>query len=332
VPDLQRNDLQMVCESPAPSLALSKAIMKLLTVIPLQEQVLPSGFSEDLFCHDMPDNTLTLLSDYSFSPQPNMFSSASGIYSFSQTGPADLSGSSWDTSEGTQNFSEFADAADYYSGETEELILPFGQVTPKSDPSESLDDIQTRWTPSVAIDNKATKAEPMGRTPSQKNRTAKLSSTVKKTRPRVQSILTQAASQLSKLDMAGTTSPTYQDVPQYLGQDLDSLSVSPQVTSSGFYSGYAFPDGLIYTGDVSLSQHVNPQVFGSGVIASPSSWGSLSPAESRLSSPGIGDGSDDVWSGPSLTSPEESPKTSPQLPTQSPRYVETSLHPRSYPL
>lgn len=306
--------------------------MKLLTVIPLQEQVLPSGFSEDLFCHDMPDNTLTLLSDYSFSPQPNMFSSASGIYSFSQTGPADLSGSSWDTSEGTQNFSEFADAADYYSGETEELILPFGQVTPKSDPSESLDDIQTRWTPSVAIDNKATKAEPMGRTPSQKNRTAKLSSTVKKTRPRVQSILTQAASQLSKLDMAGTTSPTYQDVPQYLGQDLDSLSVSPQVTSSGFYSGYAFPDGLIYTGDVSLSQHVNPQVFGSGVIASPSSWGSLSPAESRLSSPGIGDGSDDVWSGPSLTSPEESPKTSPQLPTQSPRYVETSLHPRSYPL
>jgi hypothetical protein len=70
-----------------------------------------------------------------------------------------------------------------------------------------------------------------------------------------------------------------------------------------------------------MAQHVNPQVFDAGLIAaSPHSWGSLSPVDSRMSSPGLQDGSDDVWSAaPSASSPGESQDSnSPALPGQSP--------------
>jgi hypothetical protein len=285
-------------------------------------------------------------SDYSFAAQPNMLSSsASGIFSFCQTGPADLGGSSWDaTVEGSQNFPEFADAAEYYTGEAEEFVLPFDQNTPKPDHAEAMDDFQARWTPAAAVDSKALKAEPMRRgtsrssTGSHKHRSTKTSAaSAKKSRSRVQSILSQASSQMSKLDMTGNPAPAYHDgavvagrimdVQQYLAQDLDTLSVSSHVNGPVFYPGMmGYPDGLPYSGEVGagVAQHVNPQVFDAGLIgASPHSWGSLSPVDSRLSSPGIHDGSDDVWSAvPSASSPEESQNSnSPPLPSQSPRYV-----------
>lgn len=279
-------------------------------------------------------------SDYNFASQPNMLSSsASGIFSFCQTGPADLAGSSWDaTVEGSQNFPEFADAADYYAGETEDFVLPFGQNTPKPD-----DDFQARWTPAAAVENKALKAEPMRRGTSRssvgshKHGSSKTSaSSAKKSRSRVQSILSQASSHMSKLDMTGNALPAYHDgalaagrvmdVQQYLAQDLDTLSVSSHVNGSAYYPGMmGFPDGLPYSGDMgAVAQHVNPQIFDAGLIgASPHSWGSLSPVDSRLSSPGIHDGSDDVWSAvPSASSPGDSQNSnSPPLPGQSPRYV-----------
>lgn len=277
-------------------------------------------------------------SEYSYA-QPNMLSN-SGIFSFCQTGPADLAGSSWDaTVEGSQNFPEFPDATDYYTGETEDFVLPFGQNTPKPD-----DDFQARWTPAAAVENKALKAEPMRRgtsrssTGSHKHRSTKTSAaSAKKSRSRVQSILSQASSQMSKLDMTGNAPSAYHDgavaagrimdVQQYLAQDLDTLSVSSHVNGAAFYPGMmGFPDGLPYSGDMgaAVAQHVNPQIFDAGLIgASPHSWGSLSPVDSRLSSPGIHDGSDDVWSaGPSASSPGDSPNSdSPALPGQSPRYV-----------
>jgi len=274
-------------------------------------------------------------------------SSASGIFSFCQTGPADLGGSSWDTTaEGPQNFSEF-DAGDYYTGEAEDCFLPFGQNTPKPD-HEAMDDFHTRWNPAAAVEAKALKAEPMRRmtsrssTGSQKPRSTKTSSSSsKKTRSRVQSILSHPSSQLSKLDMTGNAS-AYQDgsvthgrmmdVQQYLAQDLDTLSVSG---AGAFYPGMiGFPDGLHYPSDMGASvmtQHVNPQIFDAGLTAhSPESWGSLSPGDSPISSPGARDGiHDDVWSAvPSESSPGESlTSISPHLPGQSPRYVATEALP-----
>lgn len=295
-------------------------------------------------------HTNLFLSDYGFAAQQNMLSSsASGMFSFcpSHTGPADLAGSSWDTTvEGTQNFPEPAEAADYYTGEAEDFLFPFGQGTPKPDHhQEAVHDFQARWT--QAVEHKALKAEPMRRgtsrssTGSHKNRSTTTSAPAgkKKSRPRVQSILSQASSQMSKLDMTGNASSAYydgalahgrvMDVQQYLAQDLDSLSVSPQVHGSAFYPGVVgYADGLPYSGDLgaALSQHVNPQIFDAGLVgASPHSWGSLSPVDSRMSSPGIPDASDDVWSAaPSASSPGESQDSnSPPLPGQSPRYVAT---------
>jgi hypothetical protein len=281
------------------------------------------------------NSTLTLPSEYSFA-QPNMLpSNASGMFSFCQTGPADLAGSSWDaTVEGSQNFPELADAADYYTGETEDFVLPFGQNTPKPDHLDAADDFQARWAPSVAVESKALKAEPMRRgtsrssTGSHKNRSTKISAqSVKKNRSRVQNILSQTSSQMSKLDMSGNayTQGRIMDVQQYLAQDLDTLSVSPQVNGAAFYQGLVgFADGLPYAGDLgaAMAQHVNPQIFDAGLIAaSPHSWGSLSPVDSRLSSPGLQDGSDDVWSAThSASSPADSQSSnSPALQGQSPR-------------
>ena len=271
-------------------------------------------------------------SDYSFAPANMLASTASGMFSYCQTGPADLAGSSWDTTvEGSQNF----DAADYYHGEAEDFVLPFGQNTPKPDQMDAVDDFQTRWTPAVAMESKALAAEPMRRgtsrssTGSHKNRTTKTAaqSAAKKSRSRVQSMLSQTSSQMSKLDMSGTAyaQGRIMDVQQYIAQDLDSLSVSPQVNGAAFYSGLVgFADGLPYAGDLgaAMAQHVNPQIFDAGLMAaSPHSWGSLSPVDSRMSSPGLQDASDDVWSAaPSASSPGESQDSnSPVLPGQSPR-------------
>lgn len=264
-----------------------------------------------------------------------MFSSASGLFSYCHTGPADLASSSWDTTaEGTQNFH---DAAGYYAGEAEDFVLPFGHNTPRPDTMDATDDFQARWTSAAPAEKKALKAEPMRRgtsrssTASHKTRNMKPSAAaMKKTRSRVQSMLSQTSSQLSKLDMTGNVSSAdaqgrILDVQQYLAQNLDTLSVSPQVNDPAFYSGLVgFADGLPYCGDygAAMAQHVNPQIFGTGLIAaSPHSWGSLSPAESRLSSPGLQDGSDGVWSAAqSASSPGESHNSnSPDLPGQSPR-------------
>ncbi|KAK3333925.1 hypothetical protein B0T19DRAFT_140955 [Cercophora scortea] len=270
-------------------------------------------------------------------------SNASGMFPFCQTGPADLIGSSWDTTvEGQQNFPEFQDSVDYYAGDNEDFVLPFGQATPKPDHMDALDDIHARWTPTGA-EAKAPKAEPMRRvtsrssTGSHKHRNTKTSSSSssKKARPRVQSILSQASSQMSKLDMTGNAS-AYQDgsvthapmmdAHQYLAQDLDTLAVSSHMTSANFYPAMVgFPDGLHYQSDMAASmiQHVNPQIFDAGMNGnSPQSWGSLSPGDSRMSSPGAFDAvSDDVWSAvPSASSPGESQHSnSPPLPGQSPR-------------
>ncbi|KAH8889276.1 hypothetical protein GQ53DRAFT_652953, partial [Thozetella sp. PMI_491] len=281
-------------------------------------------------------------SDYSL-PQANLLSSsASGIFSFCQTGQADLSGPTWDaTAEGPQNFHDFSDHGDMYHGDPEDLVMPFGQMTPKRDPSENLDDSHLRW---PVMEANAPKSEPMRRitsrssTASSKHRPSKASS--KKTQSRVQSILAQTSAQIPNLDLTGNA-PTYHessmgasrmmDVPHYLAtQDLEALSVSSQVTASPFYSSMVAmnADGLHYPADLGgalAQQHVNPQVFEAMPAGSPQSWASLSPVGSRFSSPQAPDCiPDDTWSTiPPESSPPESyiDSSPPMGPNQSPRYV-----------
>ncbi|KAK3357619.1 hypothetical protein B0T25DRAFT_589856 [Lasiosphaeria hispida] len=271
-----------------------------------------------------------------------MLSTTSGMFSsFCQTGPVDQGGSVWDTTaEGPQNFHDYGDNGDYYAGEAEEFY-PFqvGHITPKPDHAEAVDDFHGPWTPAPAVD-KAPKAEPMRRMTSRssngsnKHRSSKTSSSSsKKSRSRVHSILSQTSSQMSKLDMTGNaafqdgpvTNSRIMDVQQYLAQDLDTLSVSP--VGPAFYHGsmMGYPDGLHYASDLGTSMaHVNPQIFDTGLAGnSPAqSWGSLSPGDSRMSSPGVPDAvSDDVWSAvASASSPGESQNSdSPALNGQSPR-------------
>ena len=277
---------------------------------------------------------------------------AAGMFPLSQTGPGDLAGSTWDTTavEGQQNFLEYVDHGEYYPGETEDYTLAFGQITPKQDQSDVVDELQDRWTSNGhwtlgTAEPKALKAEAMSRVASSKSSTtshksrAKASS--KKTRARVQSILPSSqASQLSKLDMTGNYRENAHmlDEQQYIAGDLDTLSVSSQVTAPPFYSGMMAmgPDGLHYPSDMgAMAQHVNPQVFDLGLTSqSPQSWSSQSLSGSRNSSPGVPDGSaEDMWaSGPPVLSPPDTLESSPpesyssESPLMSgrvPRYVVT---------
>ncbi len=215
-------------------------------------------------------------------------------------------------------------------------------MTPKQDPLETLDESHLRWT---AVEAKAPKSEPMRRITSRssntssKHRHSKASS--KKNQQRVHPLLSQA-SQMSHLEMTGNASTYHEspmamnrmmDVQQYLAtQDLDTLSVSSQATGPYYPSMMAMDaDALQYaSGDLSAAmsqQHVNPQVFQSGLPGhSPQSWTSLSPVGSRFSSPQAPEGlPDDTWSTlPLESSPPESyidSTSPPMLPSQSSRYV-----------
>ncbi len=196
-------------------------------------------------------NPTPSLSDHSLLQANLLSSNASGIFSFCQTGQADLNGSSWDAAaEGPQNFHDFSDHGDLYSGDAEDLVSPYGRMTPKQDPSETYDDGHLRWT---TMEAKAPKSEPMRRmtsrssTTSSKHRSSKTSS--KKSQVRVKSMLGHS-SQLPDLEMTGSASAYHEtpmtmtmnrmmDVQQYLAtQDLDTLSVSSHTAGASFYSKY----------------------------------------------------------------------------------------------
>jgi hypothetical protein len=253
--------------------------------------------------------------------------------SFCQTGPGDLAGSSWEaTVEGQQNFHELEQGG-LYNVDTEDMMLPFGQPTPRLDQDGS-EDLTAKWT----VDLKAPKAEPMRRLTSKssagssKNRTLKASK--KTARPRVQPpLMARTSSQYSNYEVTGNAS-VYQeatigngrmmDPQQYLAQDLDTLSVSSHMTGNqAFNPGLmAFPtDGLPYAAGMgfAMGQHVNPcatQIYDTGFSGnSPYSLGSLSP-DSQHSSPGA----DDTWSaGPLVGSPTTDAHDSPPLNGPSPR-------------
>ncbi|KAI1769097.1 hypothetical protein GGR53DRAFT_278589 [Hypoxylon sp. FL1150] len=233
-----------------------------------------------------------------------MLANTSGSFLYSQPGHADLHG--WDTTaEGTQNF----------SGE-EDFHFSYGHVTPRGqDQGESVEDITSKW---IATEQpQAPAAEPMRRISSRGSsgshkRTLKASA--HKSRPRLVSTVSQG-SHMSSYDMTGNS-----HMDAYLLQDADAHSVSSQM----FYptlpmSVNLTADGLPYSPAVLTpgmgQQHIDPTQMQlnydtnfTGNSPAATTWSSLSPVESRISTPGL---PDDAWSVPLDASPALTNDSSP---------------------
>ncbi|KAI0167952.1 hypothetical protein BJ166DRAFT_244319 [Pestalotiopsis sp. NC0098] len=215
-----------------------------------------------------------------------MMATSAGPF-YTQTVPADLTGSLWDATaaEGAQNF----------HGESD-FSFSFGHITPRAagqDPTE--DDFSGKWM--SAEDAPAMVAEPMRRMTSQssngsshKNRTIKASSM--KSRPRILSSVSQG-SHMSNFDMAGNAQA------DFLLHDSDAHSVSsqqmfyPMPMSVGMMNGLSYPTDMLassigqqHMDPTQMRLDFDPSLTGNSPTAS---WSdSLSPiGGSRTSSPAI---------------------------------------------
>lgn len=244
--------------------------------------------------------------------------SANGPFLYSQTVHSDLSGSVWDatTAEGSQTFNH---------GETEEFPFSFGHITPRGhgqDHIEVVDDMSSKW---MATEDAAPAvvSEPMrrissrGSSSSHKHRALKASSQ-QKNRPRILSSVSQG-SHMSNYDMSGNA-----HMDAYL-LDSDAHSVSSQMFYPTLPMGMGLgSDGLPYTPDVLPASmgpsHMDPVHMQLDFGHSPSaSWASsLSPIESRISSPGI---PEESWTSAPLEASPQVVSASPVMDGQSPRYV-----------
>lgn len=245
--------------------------------------------------------------------------SATGPFLFSQTVHSDLNGSVWDatTAEGSHTFNH---------GETEEFPFSFGHITPRGhgqDHIEVVDDMSSKW---VATEDAAPAvvSEPMrrissrGSSSSHKHRALKASSQ-QKNRPRILSSVSQG-SHMSNFDMSGNAA----HMDAYL-LDSDAHSVSSQMFYPTLPMGMGLgSDGLPYTPDVLPASmgpsHMDPVHMQLDFGHSPSaSWASsLSPIESRISSPGI---PEESWTSAPLETSPQVVSASPVMDGQSPRYV-----------
>ncbi|KAI1417693.1 hypothetical protein F5Y13DRAFT_151624 [Hypoxylon sp. FL1857] len=244
-----------------------------------------------------------------------MLANSSGSFLYSQTGHADLHGPVWDTTaEGTQNF----------NGE-EDFHFSYGQVTPRGqDPNEAVEDLTNKWITTEHA--QAPGAEPMrrissrGSSGSHKNRTIKASA--HKSRPRLFSTVSQG-SHMSNFDMTGNP-----QMDAYLLQDSDAHSVSSQMFYPTLPMSVGLPttDGLPYSPAVltpgMAQQHIDPTQMQlnfeanlTGNSPAATTWSSLSPVESRISTPGL---PEDAWSVPMDASPSRTNDSSPIMDGVSP--------------
>ncbi|KAI0480081.1 hypothetical protein GGR56DRAFT_663908 [Xylariaceae sp. FL0804] len=232
------------------------------------------------------DNVHSPASDYSLYGPGNMLATSTGPFLYSQTVPADLSGSVWDaTAEGPQNF----------QGD-EDYQFSYGQITPRGqNPGEAMDGVASQWM------NTGRPAEPKHRSNSRdssgsrKTRTVKVSS--HKSRPQM---AVAQGSPMSNFDMAGSSQMDglllqdaeaqpvssnmyhYTTLPMGVGLPTPGVSCSSAVLASGLAQQHIDPAQMQLNFDASIADH------------SPSySMTSLSPVESRMSSPGV---PEDTWS------------------------------------
>lgn len=248
-------------------------------------------------------------------------SSNSGIFPFSQTGPStDPSGSAWDTTaEGPQNF--FSD-----QGDSEEYSFTLGHMTPRRNHMDATDDFQANWAVQSAAETQTHKAEPMRRISSRGSAGAhRIMKTSVKKSPRIQTSLSQGTStHVSKFDISGNASfqdgpignARMMDVSQYLFQEQNGLSSSPEMTGPVFYPGFSgMPaDGMAAFYDSAVNQHVDPTRIPLDFETSMSggspthSWDNFSDGSSPK---------DDVWPGMVLPLSPPTTDSSPSPPIQS---------------
>lgn len=279
-------------------------------------------------------------SEFNFSQATTLMPSpATGMFpSFSPTGPADLAGSTWDsTVEGAQNFPDFQEhgAGDAYSPFT------LGHTTPTQG-EEVMEDFHSKWPMPTAQDAAPVSvgSEPMRRLTSRSSNGSHRhsSSASSKARRRLRTTLAQAP-ELAYSHMAGNApiaSGRMVDVSQYLEME-STMSVPSQSLYSGLNPTSFTADGLRFgTMTPVLSQHVDPTCtqmdFEPGLGNSPAhSWDSYSTGLARTPSPGA---IEDAWiGGPRLASSPNTTGSSPVFPGQSPRYVAMpSLFPQPFEL
>lgn len=262
------------------------------------------------------NSTLTLPSDFSF-PQSSMASTAPGMFSFSQTEPSTdlLSGSSWGTTEGPQNLSEFPDNGSSPTGDAEEYIFTSGQTTPRGSRLDQSQTTGSSWrAPKAPL--VASGAQAMSRVSSSRS---------------IGSSMSQA-SHMSNMSARGNAS--FHNGPQTTGSlaGLDSCLLldadANAVTSQMYWPDYTLDMGLNTDGvgyqvpDVNPLHVVPAQMHlgqdGLPETSSPSTWDCFSSSISRTSSPAT---IDDSWTMAPL-----SPDSSPDLSGQSPRYVNHGFH------
>ncbi|KAI1337743.1 hypothetical protein F5Y15DRAFT_417534 [Xylariaceae sp. FL0016] len=236
-----------------------------------------------------------------------MIATANGSFLYTQTAHTDLSGQVWDTSaEGTQN----------YQGD-EDFQFSYGQITPRGqDQNEAMDEAN-QWIATEQTAEPMRRSNSRGSSRSHKNRITKSSH---KSRPRIVSTMSQD-SHMSNFDMTGNA-----QMDGFLLQDSDANAVSTNM----YYPTLPMSlpsDGLSYSPPLLASmaqQHVDPAhmslTFDGSLTGNspPHSWGSLSPVESRISSPGAGE---DTWSlaqGPMDGSPNPTNNSSPVMDGMSP--------------
>lgn len=240
------------------------------------------------------------------------------MFCFSQTEPsADLlNGPSWATSEGTQNFPDFADNVSSHSGEAEEYIVTSGHNTPRG----SIHMSRTRtnggsWAP-TGLPQVSAGGHAMSRVDSSRSTGSMLSH----------------SSHPSNMDVAGNGSAFRhgsQVAPgNIVGADPYLMMESEASTlAQGYWPAYHLPSGLDmdnapFPVAEAAPMHVVPSQmqFGPDTTladhTSPTSWQNFPAPGTRTSSPAT---IDDTWLHPQ--GPISPPNSSPEIPCQSPRYV-----------
>ncbi|KAL2752612.1 hypothetical protein ACRALDRAFT_2112831 [Sodiomyces alcalophilus JCM 7366] len=249
-------------------------------------------------------NTNRFLSDYSF--YHAAVPSSSGMFSFSHTGPSadPLSGSSWDNTEGAQNFQQdFLDTGSSHPGDSEEFTFHLdGHTTPRGQlQASAVEDLQSQWT---GVASATTVSGPFGgeQMKRESSRTSTGSHKHRITKPSKSrgtlTMTSQMSSQLSALDIPGNASVLkgsqisnhVDGMSPCLFMDSNANRVLSQMLYSEFRVGLGMDsDGLPSASDMAMHvvpAHMQLDPDASLTSHSPSaSWNSFSPPESHLASP-----------------------------------------------
>lgn len=280
------------------------------------------------------DDVHTPSSDYSFS-QPGLMPS-SGMFPFSHTAPADLSGTAWDaTVEGPQNYPEYPE---HGAHDSPDFSFPsFEHQTPKGEHMHTMDDFSGKWPSSSVADSSVPEPKrrksksPSGSSSSSSKHKTLRAAAASKDRARNLSAAVHrggAAPQLSGFEASGNTNAlAFHEDAMTRGRLVDPNQFLLPESQDGMPVGPLFPglmqgmgEGLSF-GEMGAAamQHVDPMQMHMDLDFAPSLASNSPPqvwdAFSRKSSPDF----EDAWSLHLATSPTATTASaSPPFQAQSP--------------